>query len=78
MSDEQPNSNKLEELGRKSFAVKIPRRLVWRNPDDSLYYVIERDANSPTGWRYYERRGYKHSTSCYAKLGRLTQQFMNQ
>ncbi len=77
MSDAKPTSNKLEELAKKSFSVKLERRLVWRNPEDSLYYVIERDANSPTGWRYYDLRGYRHSTSCYAKLGRITQQFMN-
>jgi hypothetical protein len=77
MSDE-PKSTKLEELAKKSFSVKIPRRLVWRNPDDSQYYVIERDSNSSTGWRYTDRRGYRHSTSCYAKLGRYTQQEMNQ
>jgi hypothetical protein len=74
-SDAQPTSPKLDELGKKAFSIKIPRVLVWRNPDDSQYYVIERDSN--TTWRYYDRRGYRHSTSAYAKLGRIIQQQMN-
>lgn len=73
-SDALQKSTKLEELGQKAFSIKIPRVLVWRNPDDRLYYVIERDSN--TTWRYYDRRGYRHSTSAYARLGRIVQKQM--
>lgn len=45
------------------------RRVVFRNPKDSLYYVLER--NKQYGWVTISK-GYAHSTSCYAKLGRIT------
>lgn len=44
------------------------RRKVDRDPRDRLYYVRECEGN------YWVKisRGYVHSTSCYAYLGRLT------
>ena len=74
-----PNSTKLEELAKQPLKNNVLRRIVWRNPEDDLYYVIQRDLVSTSGWYYtHEKKGYRHSTSCYAKLGRIYQQEMNQ
>lgn len=71
-----PNSDKLEQLAKSSLKEQVLRRIVWRNPEDSLYYVIQRDLVSTSGWYYTDHRGYRHSTSAYAKLGRIIQQDM--
>lgn len=74
MSDE-PFSLKLSTLLLASHK-KVPRRIVWRNPEDNLYHVVERDLNKIGGWRYADLKGYRHSTSAYAKLGRMYQKDM--
>lgn len=80
MTDENnlyPNSSRLENLAEASLKVSTLRRIVWRNPEDDLYYVIQRDLVSTSGWYYtYPMKGYRHSTSCYAKLGRIYQNEM--
>lgn len=40
---------------------------VWHSPFDKQYYVVELTKN---GWCTLSK-GYRHSTSCYAKLGRI-------
>lgn len=70
MSDEI-NSPNLNALAKKTDMLqKHILRFVWRDPQDKLYYVIERTATP--SWKKVSK-GYPHSTSCFAKLGRLTQ-----
>lgn len=49
--------------------ITLPKRIVQRNGSDNLYTVCEMQSG------YWEEisKGYPHSTSAYAKLGRLTQ-----
>lgn len=63
---------KLEALADASSLVyvKTKRKVVWRNPEDSLYYVLERNDSQTKDWVVLSK-GYRHSTSCYANLGRI-------
>lgn len=50
--------------------VTLKRRIVARNPVDRLYYIYEFLGNLPA---FIDgERGYRHSTSAYARLGRIT------
>lgn len=50
--------------------VYLPVRAVLREPAGRLYYVHEKDPNG--NWPAVSK-GYPHSTSAFAALGRLTQ-----
>lgn len=54
-----------------STTFEVSRKVVTRDSIDKLYYVMER-VKMPGGifWQKVSR-GYPHSTSCYANLGRL-------
>lgn len=52
--------------------VNAPLRAVRRDAQDKLYYVCEYvHTGQGSGWRHVTERGYVHSTSCYAQLGRM-------
>lgn len=58
---------------KKIATVILPARAVIRNRFDRLYYLYEYVQGS--GWSPIEsERGYAHSTSAYARLGRITNQ----
>lgn len=51
--------------------ITVPARAVIRDGVDKMYYVYQ----YIVGWGWYkikDARGYKHSTSAYAQLGRIT------
>lgn len=60
MSDELPLT--------PNYTVDLVIRVVKRNPRDKLYYVYQRARVE--GWKTVSK-GYPHSTSCYAQLGRI-------
>lgn len=50
--------------------ITLNRRTVLRSAVDNLYYIYEWSGH---GWlQMDDARGYPHSTSCYARLGRIT------
>lgn len=51
-----------------SDALITAKRIVRRNPSDRKYYIYEVQEN---GSEQRTGRGYPHSTSCYAHLGRM-------
>lgn len=49
--------------------INLPRRTVRRSAVDNLYYIYYWTNQE---WLQVEgERGYPHSTSCYARLGRI-------
>lgn len=53
----------------KTLRVETPARVVIRNAEDRLYYVYHFVVGE--GWEPILGRGYRHSTSAYAALGRM-------
>jgi hypothetical protein len=55
------------------ITVQMPVRKVKRDEIDDLYYVVEAMPREVVGYSWTKvGRGYPHSTSAYAKLGRMT------
>lgn len=62
-----------DELISQATVVPVHRRTVMRL-DDGLYYVVL--FTDEAGWSV-DGRGFPHSTSAYAKLGRIVNREMN-
>lgn len=70
MSDEQSN----EKTSIFTAKVVMRARRVWRSPNDRNYYVQE--FKIPAREWVNLSDGFKHSTSAYAKMGRMYQKEM--
>jgi hypothetical protein len=59
--------------------INLPRYLVERSKFDRMYYVFraEHDLDGDIWWEALGK-GYVHSTSAYAKLGRIVNKLTNQ